>query len=376
MIHRKLEGSIAESLKNSPRIVILYGPRQVGKTTLMRKIIPELGYKTLEINADQIKYRDVLSSRDLDQLRGLVTNYELLFIDEAQNVPDIGMNLKILHDHIPNLKIAVTGSSALELANLTKESLTGRTRTFKLYPISVEELATQWNTFQINSKLEELMLFGSYPEVIKLENRKEKIELLEEICSSYLYKDVLQLSGIRHSSKIHKLLSLLALQCGSLVSIQEIGKSLGLSHDTVNSYIDLLEKGFILYRLSGYSRNLRKEVNKMNKIYFYDNGIRNALTHSFNPLELRQDTGSLWENFLISERIKSKEYNRIHGQHYFWRSYSGAELDYVEESDGQLSGFEIKWRKTKARPIASWLQSYENSSFKLINRENFLEFIS
>lgn len=375
MFQRKLAPIIAERLKKSRKIIILYGPRQVGKTTLARQVIRESGLKTLEINADLVKYRDVLSSRDLAKLKDLVGNHEMLFIDEAQNIPDIGINLKILYDELTELKILVTGSSALELANLTKEPLTGRTQTLKLYPISVEEMGMEWTPFEIKSKLEELLLFGSYPEILMLENRQDKIDRLEEISSAYLYKDVLQLSGIRHSSRIHKLLSLLALQCGSLVSVQEIGKSLGLSHDTVNSYIDLLEQGFILFRLGGYGRNRRKEVTKMNKIYFYDTGIRNALTHHYNPVDLRQDTGSLWENFIIAERIKHKEYNRIHGQHYFWRSYSGAELDYVEESNGRLSGFEIKWNKTKVRIPETWLQTYENSSFQLIHQDNFMDFV-
>jgi len=331
--------------------------------------------RKLEVNADQFKYHDVLSSRDLSRMKELLGSNELLFIDEAQNVPNIGINLKILHDNLPGLKIIATGSSSFELANKLKEPLTGRTLTFQLYPISIQELAKQHTVFELKDRVESHMLFGMYPEVLKKKGSEDKIRLLRELASAYLYKDVLQLSSIRHADKIVKLLKLLAFQTGSLVSMHELGKSLGMTHETVNNYVDLLEKGFILFRLTGLSRNLRKEVNKMSKVYFYDTGIRNMLVDNFNPLLLRHDTGALWENFLMAERIKKTQYAQNYSSKYFWRTYSGSELDYVEDRAGQLNGFEFKWKAGKRKPPAIWLDTYHNSTYQLVNRDNFLEFV-
>jgi uncharacterized protein len=375
MIPRSLTDTIQEAMESRRKIIIVYGPRQAGKTTLVKEVLRTLPYKSLEVNADLIKYREVLSSQDLSKMMELIGNNELIFIDEAQNIPNIGINLKILYDSLPDLKIIVTGSSSFELANQVQEPLTGRTMTFRLYPISIVELSALHTPFELKDQLENYLLYGMYPEVLQLNGKESKISHLQELSSSYLYKDILQLSGIKHSDKIHKLLKLLALQTGSLVSLHELGKSLGMSHDTVGHYIDLLEKGFVIFRLSGYSRNPRKEITKMNKIYFYDTGIRNILADNFNPLAYRQDTGALWENFLIAERRKKIEYRQMYGSYYFWRTYSGAELDYVEERDGQLKGYEFKWKSANSKAPASFLETYDNASFELINRENFLEFV-
>ncbi|MEL7123435.1 MAG: DUF4143 domain-containing protein, partial [Bacteroidota bacterium] len=253
--------------------------------------------------------------------------------------------------------------------------LTGRTRTYRLFPVAIKELRTQNSRFELNQKLNHFLLFGLYPEVIGLSSVSEKIELLRELTSSYLYKDVLQLSSIKHSDKIYRLLKMLALQLGAPVSLHEIGQALEMSHNTVGNYIDLLEKGFVIFRLGGYSNNLRKEMNKMNKIYFYDLGIRNMLINNFNSLENRLDVGALWENFLIVERMKKLEYEPIFANSYFWRQYSGAELDYVEQKDGQLFGFEFKYGKKKPKPPKSWLATYKEASYQLVNRENYLDFI-
>ncbi|HHG84597.1 MAG TPA: ATP-binding protein, partial [Bacteroidetes bacterium] len=293
MIKRDLQQQISSVLTNRNKIIVLYGPRQVGKTTLVREITKDWAGKKLEINADQIKYREVLSSQDLTKMKELIGNHDLFFLDEAQNVPNIGINLKILHDSLPGLKIIATGSSSFELANQIKEPLTGRTVTFLLYPISIGELNRQHTPFELKDQLEKYLLYGMYPEILKLKGAKAKMGHLQELASAYLYKDILQLSGIKHPDKIHKLLKLLALQVGSLVSLHELGKSLEMSHETVNNYIDLLEKGFIIFRLSGFSRNLRKEVTKMSKVYFYDTGIRNVLAENFNSLLYRQDVGAL-----------------------------------------------------------------------------------
>ena len=375
MIQRAIFEQIKSDLENNPKIIIVYGPRQVGKTTLVRKILAEMPYKSLEINADLHTYIEVLSSRDIDRMKELVGSNELLFIDEAQNIPNIGINLKILHDSLPNLRIIVTGSSSFELANQIQEPLTGRTWTYRMYPISIQELQVDNTPFELKSNLEDYLRFGMYPEVLKSKGKEDKIRYLQELSSAYLYKDILQLSNIRHSDKLVKLLKLLAFQVGSEVSVHELGKSLEMSHDTVNSYIDLLEKGFIVFRLGGFSRNLRKEVTKMAKIFFYDTGIRNMIIENFNPLDLRQDVGGLWENFLVAERKKKIAYQRLFGSSYFWRTYTGAELDYVEEREGQLHGFEFKWKAGKQKAPASWTDTYENASFHLVNRDNFLGFV-
>ena len=270
MIPRLVASSIRQRLIESNKIVILYGPRQVGKTTLIRELVSKLPYKSLMVNADELLYQTVLSARNLTQMRLLVEGYELLFIDEAQRIPDVGINLKILHDGLPNLKIVVTGSSSFELANRTKEALTGRTWTYELFPISLGELHGQQNAFALTQRLDELLRFGSYPDTLQLPNATDKIRYLRELSSAYLYKDILEMASIRHADKLRKLLQLLAFQVGSEVSPSELGTTLGMSKDTVNTYIDLLEKAFVVFRLSGFSRNLRKEVSKMDKIYFYD----------------------------------------------------------------------------------------------------------
>jgi predicted AAA+ superfamily ATPase len=376
MIKRKLERPIREALLQSGKIVILYGPRQVGKTTLIKRILKELPLRKLEINADELKYNDILSSRDLRKMKELVGEAELLFIDEAQRITDIGINLKILHDSLPGLKVIATGSSSFDLANRVMEPLTGRTRTFRLFPVSMEELSLQHTPFELKDQLESYLKYGTYPEVIELEGREQKLLHLRELTSSYIYKDILQLSNIKHSDKIHKLLRLLAFQVGSPVSLHELAKPLEMSHSTVNDYIDLLEKGFVLFRLSAFSRNLRKEITKKSKIFFYDLGIRNMLVDNFNSLENRNDIGALWENFLMVERKKKVAYEPAFANTYFWRTYTGAELDYVEETGGELHGYEFKFNpKKKQKAPKTWLETYENATFEKIDRENFLDFV-
>lgn len=375
MIQRFLLTELLEKLNHSSKIILIYGARQVGKTTLVKQLLSQLPYKSLSINADEEKYNDVFSSRDLTKMRMLTDGYELLFIDEAQRIPDIGINLKILHDALPELKIIATGSSSFELANRTQEPLTGRTWTFSLFPISFSELRQQQNLFELNHGLETFLRFGAYPDVFSLPNQADKVQFLTQLTRSYLYKDILELSTIKHPDKIKKLLKLLAFQAGSEVSLNELGNTLQMSKETVASYIDLLEKAFVVFRLSGFSRNLRKEVVKMDKIYFYDLGVRNALINNFNTLDFRTDAGQLWENFLVVERLKNNAYQRRFVNSYFWRTYTGAELDYIEEADGQLAGFEFKFSEKIAKPPQSWLEAYPASSFTCINRANYWEFI-
>lgn len=375
MIQRLLQNKIITSINANRKITVVYGARQVGKTTLIQKVLKKLSYKTLVINADLLKYNAVFSSRDLNKMKEVIDDNELLFIDEAQSIPNIGINLKILHDNLPNLKIIVTGSSSFELANKIKEPLTGRTQTYYLYPISVGELRNSHSIFELKDQIPYYLQYGMYPEIIQMKSRTEKIKHLQELTSAYLYKDVLQLAAIKHSDKIYKLLQLLAFQIGNLVSMHEIGKTLQISHETVNHYIDLLEKGFIIYRLSGYSGNLRKEVTKMNKIYFFDLGIRNALIENFNSLEMRQDVGQLWENFIINERIKKNSYQDFFTNQYFWRTYSGAEIDYIESHSGILDAYEIKWNTKKHSVPKTWIETYKNATYKQIDKNNFLDFI-
>ncbi len=375
MIPRFLHEQVKETLLRRDKIVVVYGPRQVGKTTLIKGVLEELPFKSLYVDADFANIREVFSSRDLSAMQEVIGRHELLFLDEAQNIRDVGVALKLLHDHLPSLKIIASGSSSFELANKISEPLTGRTKTYFLYPVSMGELALLHTPFELKQQLSKYLTYGMYPEVLMLEGRQEKIAHLKELSSAYLYKDVLQLASIKHSDKIYKLLQLLAYQTGSLVSLEEVGKSLGMDRKTVEHYIDLLEKSFIIFRLSAYSRNLRKEISKRSKIYFYDLGIRNALLDNFNEPELRQDIGAMWENFLIVERFKKRHYSQAYGKSYFWRTYSGAELDYVEEYDGQLHGYEFKWKKRRKRLPKSWLEGYAGATYQLIDRDNFLDFV-
>jgi len=375
MIARLLEKQILGRLNSSDKIIILYGSRQVGKTTLIRQILKKAPYKTLSINADRREYAEVLSSRDFGKLQRLVKGYELLFIDEAQRIEDIGINLKILHDELPNLKIIATGSSSFELANITKEPLTGRTWTFTLYPVSLSELSLTHNRFELEQRLDDHLIFGMYPEVFSFSSTEDKVIYLKELSSSYLYKDILELADIRNPKAIYDLLRLLAYQTGSTVSLNELGRQLEMSKDTVARYIDLLEKAFVLFRLSGFSHNLRKEIVKMDKIFFCDLGIRNAVIENFNELNRRSDTGQIWENFLVIERIKAMSYRKQFANRYFWRTYTGAELDYVEERGGQLNGYEFKWAKKAAKAPKTWLEAYPGAGFQSIGRENYLEFL-
>lgn len=376
IIPRTILSSIRAKL-DSKKIILVYGARQVGKTTLIKMLLDELPtVKALCINADEKKYSDVFSSRDLQKMRLLVDGYELLFIDEAQRIPDIGINLKILHDALPDLKIIVTGSSSLDLASKTREPLTGRVWTFTLYPIAISELLHISNQFDIDQNLSQYLIYGFYPETLTFMNTKDKYQYLQELSSSYLYKDILEMGSIKHHSKLHDLLRLLAFQIGSQVSFSELGNALSMSKDTVMSYIDLLEKSFVIFRLSGFSRNLRKEVSKMSKIYFYDLGIRNILIDNLNSLDFRDDIGKLWENFLMIERKKLLSYRRSFANTYFWRTYTGAELDLVEERAGQLFGYEFKYKPKKIKVPKTWKETYPDATCFQVNRNNYFSFLT
>lgn len=375
-LQRIITQNIIERMLRDNKITVIYGARQTGKTTLANEIIKQLQLKSFQINADEQKFNSILSSTDFSQIKELIGDAKLLFIDEAQRIDKIGLNLKIIHDALPELKIIVTGSSSFELSNKVSEPLTGRKWTYTLYPITVDELYPSKNIFEIKQMIGSLLVFGSYPEIFKIENKVDKIAYLKDLSTDYLYKDSLELIDIKNANKVRELLKLLAYQIGSNVSFSELSNRLSIAKETVERYLDLLEKNFVIYRLSGLSRNLRKEVTQTPKYYFTDLGIRNALIDDFKTIDDRNDLGALWENFLITERIKKNAYIFKPYTPYFWRTYTGAEIDYVEDSDGILSGYEFKYKKNNTKAPKTWLSEYENATWKLINKDNFMEFIS
>jgi predicted AAA+ superfamily ATPase len=365
---------ILHRLEADNRIILLFGPRQTGKTTLAKSIAQQSGRRFLALNGDDPETVALLTEPEELRLSGLVAGYEGLFLDEAQRIPGIGLVLKRLHDQHPQVRLLVTGSSSLELAGQTREALTGRTWTYTLFPIATSELAQLQTPHELSLQLSERLVLGSYPALFSLPNRQDRIAHLKELVNAYLYKDILDLSGLRSPRKLRDLLRLLAYQVGSEVSYQELGRTCGLSADTVISYVDLLEKSFVVYRLGAYSRNLRKEVSRKDKVYFVDNGVRNALIDDFKEPELRGDVGALWENFLVSERRKRNAANGFYGSSWFWRVHTGAELDYLEDADGRLDAFEFKWGDKVASLPKGFADAYPGSGFTVINRGNWQQF--
>jgi len=376
MIPRLIAPIVTERLVQGGKVILIYGPRQVGKTTLVTEILRGLPYRVRAINADELFFRDVLSSQDARQLRDLVEGYDLLFIDEAQRVTNIGINLKILADQLSHIRVIATGSSSLDLAGKVREPLTGRTWTFILYPIAQCELATSLSPLDLRYQLDERLVYGSYPELFSLVGERLRRDYLSEIVASYLYKDILAISDIRNSDKLRLLLRLLAYQVGSQVSLTELATQLQISKNTVASYIDLLEQTFVIFRLKGFSRNLRKEMTKQDKIYFWDVGVRNMLIDDLRFPAYRTDIGQVWENFVVAERMKYLRYVYGYGNLYFWRTHTGAELDLVEERDGQLVGYECKWGKARPRPPQSFMEAYPNAQFAVVSPETFVTYLA
>lgn len=358
------------------KVVVVYGARRTGKTTLLKEYLKGIQESYLFVSGEDITVQGYLSSQSIEKLASFVGRARLLVIDEAQKINNIGLNLKLIVDHMPETRVIATGSSSFDLARNVGEPLTGRKRTLVQYPLAQLELSANEHRHETDARLEERLIYGSYPEVVLLQGDREREQYLKEIISSYLYKDILELEGIRHSSKISRLLQLIALQIGKEVSYTELGTSLGMSKNTVDHYLDLLEKSFVILKLGGFSRNLRSEVTKNSRYYFIDNGIRNALINNFNTVDLRTDAGDLWENYLVIERMKRQEYLRETANNYFWRTYTRKELDLVEEQNGQLHGYEIKWGDARPKPPKEWLDAYPQATWSLINKNNYLNFIA
>ncbi len=357
------------------KVLLILGPRQVGKTTLLKNFLQKTKLKCKFVSGENIVVQEVLSSQNFDRIKEFTEGYELLAIDEAHKIKGIGLGLKIIVDNIPGIKVIATGSSSFELLGQTGEPLTGRKRTIMLFPVSQLELGKLYNKFELRENLKKYLVFGSYPEVLTEESRKRKVEILKELTESYLLKDILEFEKVKGSRYLFNLLRMLAYQIGSQVSFSELAQNLGVDVKTVARYIDLLKKSFILYEVQGYSRNLRKEITKKSKYYFYDNGVRNALIANFNDLDLRNDVGALWENFIFIERLKKREYEGIFANVYFWRTWDKQEIDLIEEREGKLFAYEIKWSKKKVKVPSQWKSAYKNSEFTVITKDNYLDFI-
>jgi len=358
------------------KVVVIYGPRRVGKTTLIQEINKKFFNKALFVNGDDISVQSYLGSQNLEKLKSFVGKIPLLIIDEAQTIPKIGLNLKIMVDNIPNLKIIATGSASFDLSQQIGEPLVGRKWQFELYPISQMELSKYENPFESTTKLESRLIYGSYPEVVTASSNIKKGEILKEILDGYLFKDILLFEGLRKSAKLVQILKLIAFQIGREVSLRELAQHTELNSATVARYLDLLEKVFIIRRLSGFRRNLRTELTKTSRYYFIDNGVRNILINNLNQLSDRSDIGELWENYLYVERLKKREYKKIYANEYFWRTHAQNEVDLVEERNGKLHGFEFKWGKKYSKKYRLFTETYKNADCTLINRDNYLEFIT
>jgi len=369
MYQRIIENIIKEKIGTGKAIIIV-GARQVGKTTLIKEILK--GQEYLFFDADDPVNRRLLSNPTTEQIRTFLGDYKTVFIDEAQRIEGIGLTLKIITDQFPDVQLFVSGSSSFDLGNTLNEPLTGRKWEYELFPISWEEFEKKEGYIKAEQQVENRLLYGMYPEV--LNNKGKEREVLKNLVSSYLYRDILAFSEIRKPEILDNLLLALALQIGSEVNYNELAQTIGVNKITIQKYIDILEKGYIIFRLNSFSRNLRNEIKRNRKIYFYDNGIRNMIIGNFNQLDLRTDTGVLWENFLISERKKENIYKDTFARMYFWRTKQQQEIDFVEEKDGKIFGFEFKWKAKKVKLPSTFIKTYKAET-KIIDRSNFREFV-
>ena len=375
-IERDLK-AVLESKIGKGKVLLLIGPRQVGKTTLLKNILTSVSSekKVQFWNCDESDVRQFLSEANSAKLKSFVGNSDFIVIDEAQRVKDIGLTIKLLHDSFPSVQLAVTGSSSLDLSNSINEPLTGRKFEYNLFPFSTNELVNHTSMLEEMRLLKNRLVYGFYPDVVN--NPGEEKEILTNIVNSYLYKDVFEFQDIRKSSVIEKLVQALALQVGSEVSFNELGNLLGIDTVTVQRYVDLLEKAYVIFHIRSFSRNVRNELKKSIKIYFYDNGVRNSVISNFSPVELRSDIGALWENFLISERIKNNAYHNKNAKYYFWRTTQKQEIDFIEEVDQNLFAYEFKYNPKKANskcPL-TFSNNYPNVPFDVITSENYMDFV-
>lgn len=371
-IRRKLEAVIKTNLFQG-KIIVVYGARQVGKTTLVRKIAEDIDTTYGYLNCDEMDVLRFLQNAETSHaLRQIIGSQKLVVIDEAQRVKNIGLKLKLMVDYFPDTQIIATGSSSFDLANEVNEPLTGRSFEFWLFPLRLDELYNKNESLEAQRKLDTLLVYGSYPDVYTLDSIDRKAQRIKYLTANYLYKDILKFSNIKNAETVLKLLQALSLQIGSEVSYNELANIVGINKKTVADYIELLEKAFIIFRLSPYSGNLRKAIGKLRKIYFLDLGVRNAIINNLNPLHIRDDVGKLWENFVICEKYKQQLGLGFRTNYYFWRTYDKQEVDLVEDIGGKLHGWEIKWTGKDKRPPRAWM-SYKNGSFKIINRGNYLE---
>ena len=371
MIVRHLSENIRKRI-NSGKAIVIIGARQTGKTTLLKSIFNDS--TVLWLDADEQDVRELFENASSTQFKTMFAKYKFVVVDEAQRIKEVGLKFKLITDQVKNVQLIATGSSAFELGNRLNEPLTGRKWEYNLFPISFSEMVNSNGLLEEKRLLNHRLIFGYYPDVIN--NPGDEKEILKQLTDSYLYKDILMWQNIKRPEKLVNLLKALALQLGNEVSYNELGRIVGLDNQTIEKYIQLLEKSYVIFRLPSFSRNVRTELKKSQKVYFYDNGIRNALISNFNLPSLRNDIGALWENFIISERIKHTHYNNIFSNKYFWRTHAQQEIDYIEELDGQLNAYEIKWNMSKKAFLPkTFSKAYANSNFEIINSDNFVDFI-
>lgn len=374
MIERTIEKDVVQAIRKG-KVVLIYGARRVGKTILQQIIAEKYAGRVTTLNGESDYTKQLFALRTESNYKQILADTELLIIDEAQAVPEIGLVLKFIVDNVPGVAVLATGSSSFELQSQVGEPLVGRSTAFHLYPMSFGELSSAEGRIPLMMRKEEHLIYGNYPELLHLNSFAEKERYLTDLSSAYLMKDILSIDGIKNSGKMMSLLKLVALQMGSEVSYDELGRQLGLSRNTVEKYLDLLTKTFVLYRLPAYSRNARNEVSKAGKWYFCDNGIRNAIIGDFRPIGVRNDVGALWEAYLIGERIKRNENNNKKINYYFWRTYANAEIDLIEEHQGTLKAFEFKWGTKKPSVPSAFASAYPDAEYRVINQDNYLEFV-
>jgi len=373
-ITRSLESQF-DSIVQKGKVLVIYGARRVGKTSVVEKFLKNRNQKIFIGTGDDIDLRNILSSENKGRITTSFSGYEVVFIDEAQRIPGIGWGLKLLVDSNPEISVIATGSSSFELLNKVGEPLTGRQTLYTLYPVSMMELSVLKGRIHIIQNLSDYLTYGSYPETLNAINYEKKKDYLLTLRNSYLFKDILEVENIRNSDKMFDLLKLIAFQIGNEVSLNELSRALGIAKQTVERYLGLLAKSFIIYKVGGYSSNLRKEVTKTSRYYFWDNGVRNAVINNFNDPSTRMDMGMLWENFCYTERLKKQAYLKIYSNNYFWRTYDQQEVDLIEDRGGNLFGFEFKWNpKKKSKAPKAFIEGYSNAQFECITPENFLEF--